>query len=317
MKKHLLILTLCLIFLSAKIAQGQTCHAIHTGYTSEPDTGAVYPATFPPAMAGVPYMQVLTIGVPAHADVPNLGTVTINWIKFKSLKNAPQGMTILDSTGGTNYPQMNKLTWNCFTIDWPNPVAGTYNVEIIVDVNIKILFGNYTQKDVSVGSFSIVVKQYYNIDGYVTYDNDSGSPLKDVVLQLKNRESKIVAYTLTDTTGYYKFENLDTGRYSITALYDGAVNNVNPTDAFFINRNFIKLYSFTDNLRAKAADVNNDNKINPTDAFMINRFFIKLLPAFPAGKWLFESPVINLSTANIRQDIKGICVGDVNGSFQQ
>lgn len=316
MSRYILIIILCIYCLTINLTIAQTCHELHTGYKSVPDTGAVYPASLPDAMAGVPYDEVITIGVPSKATIPGTGTVSINWIQFKSLKNAPSGMTIYDSLGNTNYPKMNKLTWNCFSIVWPNPIAGTYTVQIVVDVNVKLGIINYTYSNYAANSFNIVVKQYYNIDGIVSYDNSIGSPLKNVTLALKNKSDVIISTTTTDSTGYYKFANLDTGKYSISAAYNKSVGDINPVDALLANRNYLKLYNFPDNLKAKAADVNADTKVNPVDALLINRFYLKLVSSFNAGKWVFESPAITINSGNVTQNMKGLCVGDVNGSFK-
>jgi hypothetical protein len=64
------------------------------------------------------------------------------------------------------------------------------------------------------------------------------------------------------------------------------------------------------------ADVNIDKKINPVDALLVNRRFVKAISSFKAGDWIFQTFEVIIADENdVFQNIKGICFGDVNGSF--
>jgi hypothetical protein len=55
--------------------------------------------------------------------------------------------------------------------------------------------------------------------------------------------------------------------------------------------------------------------VNSVDALMINKNYICTVNGFKAGVWIFENDTIKLNGSNIIHDLKGLCFGDVNGSF--
>ena len=179
------------------------------------------------------------------------------------------------------------------------------------DFDSTILYNNYTNPNIFIAKLA---SSGYEINGRVEYDNLTSTPLRNVNIILENLQNEIITSVKTDSNGFYRFANFVNGKYKIIATSDNAVININPTDALLVNRHFINLYKFGDALMKNAADVNLDGKINPSDALLINRFYIKVISAFKAGKWLFESPTITINSANFTQNIKGICVGDVNGN---
>ena len=65
----------------------------------------------------------------------------------------------------------------------------------------------------------------------------------------------------------------------------------------------------------KAADVNIDTRINPLDALLINRNFVGTVTSFKAGSWAFANDTIVAAGKAVAVKIKGICIGDVNGTF--
>ena len=170
----------------------------------------------------------------------------------------------------------------------------------------------------SVTSNTIVVNSNtcgYKISGNINYDNISNTILGDVNLAIKNQVNELIDTTKSDINGYYEFNDIPNGTYSIIVSSNKDVRQINPLDALLVNRNFINVFIFPDKLTTKAADVNIDNKVNPTDALLINRFYIQTITSFKSGKWLFETPFVNVNSSNVNQNIKGICYGDVNASY--
>ena len=49
---------------------------------------------------------------------------------------------------------------------------------------------------------------------------------------------------------------------------------------------------------------------------LIARRFVKIINSFPAGDWLFNSDTLTVLNNNQLIGLKGVCYGDVNGSFQ-
>ncbi len=157
----------------------------------------------------------------------------------------------------------------------------------------------------------------YSIDGYVYYNSSSVLPISEVTLKLKKTsDNTFIRNTLmTNSSGYFKFDSVPDGKYIIICTTAHLFGGINPADALMVNRNYIRLYTFVDNLKKLAANVNADKYTNPMDALAINRRYIKLSNSFKAGDWLFEQDTITVNGSNITHNIKGLCFGDVNGSY--
>ncbi len=156
----------------------------------------------------------------------------------------------------------------------------------------------------------------YTVQGSVLYDDKTNSALKSssIYLYLKSDSLVLKDSASTDSLGNYKFQKVSAGVYAIRIIPQLPWGGVNPTDALHINRYYIRLYTFKDELMKRTADVNIDNKINPFDALLINRRYIKLVKKFPLSDWIFDNEdfIVNSDTTF---NIKAICAGDVNGSY--
>jgi hypothetical protein len=82
-----------------------------------------------------------------------------------------------------------------------------------------------------------------------------------------------------------------------------------------INRAFIGLYNIKSSIRKSASDVNNNKKVDVADALVINRRFIGLINKYSISDWLFEDADFSIAGSDVSLDIKGICAGDVTGSY--
>ena len=161
---------------------------------------------------------------------------------------------------------------------------------------------------------TLVVGSGIVLYGYVTYDNNSATVMTKTTVKLRNYENTFSDQITTDSLGYYQFKALNSGNYIITGETAKTWGGGDPTDALIISKVFVKMMSFADNLKKKAADVNLDNRATSTDALIINKRFVKLISSFVAGNWVFNIDSLTL-TADIQHDFKGLCVGDVNGSY--
>ena len=115
--------------------------------------------------------------------------------------------------------------------------------------------------------------------------------------------------------GSYMCENIPVGEYTITGEKVGNWGGANSTDALLMQRHFISAQLITDALVLKAADVNVSGTINSTDALLAQRRFIGAINTFSAGDWTFLNYSRSITSSNITQDINGLAVGDVNGSY--
>ena len=142
------------------------------------------------------------------------------------------------------------------------------------------------------------------------------------------RNGIIIDSVQADINGFYSFYQAPNSTYTISASTHKPWMGVNAVDALKVKRHFGGSEFFTTSLKLHAADVNLSYNINTTDAVKITRRFVGSDTAFTGGDWVFEKPLggdtLNVSpglndtvivnNADVSQDFKALCVGDVNGS---
>ena len=155
----------------------------------------------------------------------------------------------------------------------------------------------------------------FTLSGYVKYDDAAQKPMTNTTVYLENSSSVRIASAQTDANGFYQFLNVTADVYKLVCETTYKWGGANATDALLISKYFVKLYTFGDALKKQAADVNLDTKINSTDALLINKRFVHIINSFTAADWIFETPSVIVGSSDVQQDIKAICIGDVDGSY--
>jgi hypothetical protein len=156
------------------------------------------------------------------------------------------------------------------------------------------------------------------VSGTVRYNNKALKPMSastNTSVFLKTTEDVTINTTATDENGNYSFSNILAGTYKLVCTTQLKWGGSSPLDALVINKSYIGTYTFTDALKLQAADVDLNSDITPADALAINKRFINLITLFKAPDWLFEVPVITVGSSDIIRDIKAICAGDADGSY--
>ena len=154
----------------------------------------------------------------------------------------------------------------------------------------------------------------WDITGLVSYDNDAPAiALNNVKVYLMQYGVKVDS-VLTDAAGAYTFLNQLNGNYEIDAITGKAWGGGNATDAQIIQNHYVGNITLTEP-RVSVADVNASNAINSTDALLIKRRFANLITSFPSGDWYFNPTPVVVGNADVNMDFKGLCFGDVNGSY--
>lgn len=154
----------------------------------------------------------------------------------------------------------------------------------------------------------------YNFSGVLTYHNSTSTPLSNTkIILLKNGIVKVDS-VVTNSSGQYKFSNVENGYYSLSISPGYVWGGVNSTDALLIRKYLVNTYTF-DSLQLKAADVNNTNTVNSTDALKIKLRVVGTDSTFASGDWIFNETSFMISNSDLVKDIKAICVGDVNSSY--
>ncbi|MEI6575672.1 MAG: PKD domain-containing protein [Bacteroidota bacterium] len=152
------------------------------------------------------------------------------------------------------------------------------------------------------------------IEGTVTYINGMSSPISGIFVKAIQGNTTILQDTTT-TNGNFILPALPNGNYIVKPQTEKISGGYNSVDALFIMKYFTGLFPLS-GMKLQAADVDNSGYVNTTDALLIARRFVKIINSFPAGDWLFNSDTLTVLNNNQLIGLKGVCYGDVNGSFQ-
>ncbi|MHC1706968.1 MAG: carboxypeptidase regulatory-like domain-containing protein [Bacteroidales bacterium] len=152
------------------------------------------------------------------------------------------------------------------------------------------------------------------ISGFITYDNAANSPFPNCTVQLMSGQLAVSSAT-SSSEGYYEFNNVPPGSYTLNISYEQAWGGGSAVDALQILRHFVGMITLQD-MRLEAANVDLIPAVNSMDALMVVRRFVGVIVSFPMADWVFENPTIVIDQSDVQVDISGICRGDVDGSFQ-
>jgi DNA/RNA endonuclease YhcR with UshA esterase domain len=259
----------------------------------------------------------------------------------------PQLVTAMSEQTESRLIQMNNLTM-VTPSQWPTPGTtgsgrtvqvtdgiSTFDIRIDADVslfgtpaptgpfNMIGIGGQFTTATPRIVGYQLMPRYLSDllpvvvsntINGSLRYDNTAQSPLTNSIVQLMSGTT-IVQTDTTSSTGSFTFDNLPDGAYSMVASTTKPWGGVNATDALNVARHFSNTQLLT-GMRITAADVNGSTSINSTDALNISRRTAAVITSFSVGNWYFESPQLSLSGGTTTtQNIRGICFGDVNGSY--
>lgn len=153
-----------------------------------------------------------------------------------------------------------------------------------------------------------------SISGFITYDNVASTVMNDVTVVLADSAGTPVDTTVSDATGYYIFENVPPGTYTLNSSSSKTWGGGNATDALGIMLHFIQQITLQ-GLRLDAADVDASGYINSIDALAVSMRFTQAINSFAAGDWAFENDTVTIIEDHITHDFKGICMGDIDGSY--
>ena len=162
-------------------------------------------------------------------------------------------------------------------------------------------------------SVTVYYNTAYQISGAVTYDNSNNTPLSNINLNLM-QGNNLINSTSTNTSGNYSFPNVSDGSYSIESSTNKPWGGGNSADALLIMRHWAGLETLS-GLRYTAADVNASGTITNADALQVMRRWAGVINSFNSGDWAFDQVNFNVNGSDVTENFKGICFGDVNGTY--
>jgi len=167
----------------------------------------------------------------------------------------------------------------------------------------------------------VITRNCNEISGSVKYNNTANTALpQSKVFLFQSVATQAGLWQLTDSTisgtgGAYSFNNYPNGTYMVKARPQLPWSGVNGTDALFILRHSTGVGSGLSGLYLAAGDVNANQLVNAGDVLTINRRFANLISGFPSGDWASETPEFTAQGQSVVRNIRTLCYGDVNGSY--
>lgn len=163
-----------------------------------------------------------------------------------------------------------------------------------------------------------------DIAGYVAYDNEALQGLNGVNITLFNSLGIQVGLPVTTITnaghGFYQFIGVPQDDYTMSVTLGApwaGIAGVTALDALLVELHTAGVLNpLLTGLRFASGNVNGISMINATDALLIKQRIIGDITSFPAGDWVFDNGIIHAFPGPLTSyDFKGLCTGDVNGSY--
>jgi hypothetical protein len=163
-------------------------------------------------------------------------------------------------------------------------------------------------------SVTITTQNCNALSGILTYNNTNNTALRNSKVYLTLQNGALVDSSSTNNTGQFAVAGYSNGLYQMQATSSINWGGVNATDALGVVRHYTNVIPIS-GLRLKAADVNGSNSVNNSDALLITRRYSNLLSSFSVGNWVSENIAIQANGFPIVQNLKAICYGDINGTY--
>jgi hypothetical protein len=227
---------------------------------------------------------------------------------------------------------MSALDW--LTIDGSEVTSGVAlpdadGVPSLVNVTMDatgLSIGTYTTNievtSTDAGNPSTTVPVTFNvvagstISGDITYatGNLSNLPLDSCTVELYNASDEMLFTATTDIDGHYEFVGILDGDYTMETSCSKTWGGLTNLDIIKLKRWLLNAWTFTP-LQLLAGDVTETGVPTNLDLIMLKRKILGGdIPAWSAPDYVFEVQSVNVS-GGVENNYKGLCSGDVDGSF--
>jgi hypothetical protein len=204
--------------------------------------------------------------------------------------------------------------------------AVTTSGGIVTGDNYRMLFTSFGQAGagtMSQGNYqlylglirpAIIIDTFLSISGTVYFCDTT--PYRPVAATKLRLTGTLIDSTWTNTAGYYIFDSLSTGNYTVTPQKTNTINDpaITPYDAALVLRYAIGQI-LLDSCQKIAADVSGNGQITSYDAALILQYSVGIIHHFPAGDWTFR-PLNRTYTPLVstmgNQNYAAILYGDVS-----
>jgi hypothetical protein len=290
-----------------------SCYGLSDGSISLTALGGTLPYTFSPSQDIADLSAGQYSGSVNDANGCNT-TISVEVTEPVLLTaNAGENITINEGESiqlGEAPIQGNTYSWSpTYGLSNPNIANPIAQPGITTNYSLTVMNGPCEATD------EVIVTVYttYDLSGIVSYDNTEETAMNNCLVTLYLGGSPY-ANTITDALGYYEFLNLLPNTYTLSFSTGKDWGGVNSTDALAVQNHYAG-NALLIQPRLTVADVNLSNTVNATDALLMKRRYSNLISSFVSGDWYFQTASI-LVDGDITFDVKALCYGDVNGSYE-
>jgi ligand-binding SRPBCC domain-containing protein len=310
-----------------------------TGTTNQPYTSPTFsnvsmfgPQPTPGAACDVNYKRALHLRRNTAIDIYNAiflgyptglyvdGNNTQNKATFDSLTLQYSFLAGMPATTFFGVPS--GQTWNVSTERAWYTASARHNDTLVTSAAVQITdpFNLTTPNFLPLATSPVWGKSYWSrsVTGQITYDNAANTPMSNTTVYLKTQGGALVESTTTNATGNFTIFTID-GVYVLDGTTAKTYGGLDQVDAVRIRQNVSNLYAFSP-LQYKAANVDlttgPNNGVNVVDAVQIRQKNANIpTPNWKIANYVFETPTVTVSGANVVQNFKSLCAGDVNKNW--
>lgn len=255
------------------------------------DFSASYYVTFDGWAENAPYLEI------TYSLVPNW--LTLNG--SQSVSGGPLGNGVFDNiTVGFNTTGLTE--------------GATYTADIQITTNEPVKAVYIRPVNLKVG---------YIVSGIVYYGTTGVT--KPMATNTTVTLNPLGTTVPTGAGGYYDIRPVASGAYNLTGATTKVGGGLQAFDATLVARYLGSIITFTD-LQKRAADVNLSNTITSFDGTLLKRKLGGIAtPQWTAPVYVFDGPFpstpvlsglpITVAGANVSQELRTLCTGDLNSSF--
>ena len=154
------------------------------------------------------------------------------------------------------------------------------------------------------------------ITGKIEYENTALTDLSGCTVTCKDAAGNVISNATTNATGDYSLSAID-GVFNLYVDCNKAWGGLSMSDVIRARQALVSAVTLT-TAQGKAADVNLSGALQLQDIVAMRQRIANLNPAaWIAPNYVFEPVTLTITTGSgaTTQNIKGLCAGDVNGSY--
>ncbi len=156
------------------------------------------------------------------------------------------------------------------------------------------------------------VTPHYMVTGNVLYYNTESTPLDEVKVTLSDASKTVVATSVSDADGFFEL-NVPSGEYSMDISTLKPRGGTGLLDIVRTRQHLLGLITLNP-LQQLSADVDASGSVGLLDIVRMRQYLLGLISNWSAPDWVYQETTVNVTNANMDQDMVLLCSGDPDGT---